>query len=380
MKIFKNSGKIFIILLIFLSVFLFCNIAKANNFTDNFQNTFNIIKNITEPIKNNISSVFNFINNNIIGQIKKEFCHNYFLAISKDEWKKGEFRTNLGKKNCVSSDISKTTTADTDKIIQTILKTNKNLIVQIKKTFTNPSVNNPIPTVYIPNAIISGTDLNINQIIFFTNEERKNNNTNLSNLKENNILKKIAIIRVQDMFVKQYFEHNSPTGDNVSKEAVKNNYEYITIGENIALGNFDGDKKLVQAWMDSPGHRANILNKNYTELGVYAEQGLYKGQKIWIAAQIFSRPVSDCPEPEKVLKDKIAQYRVEADNMLINIKKIDEELKIANTADIQNYNLKITERNTLAEVYNNLVLKIKNLIIEYNRGVESFNSCIEKKL
>ena len=50
--------------------------------------------------------------------------------------------------------------------------------------------------------------------------------------------------------------------------AKKAGYEYISVGENLAMGNFKNDGDLVEAWMNSPGHRANILSFKYKELGV----------------------------------------------------------------------------------------------------------------
>jgi len=334
---------------IFLSMALFCNVANANTFSDG------------------VSSFFSFLNKNIIGQIKKDFCKQYVIAFSSGEWKAGEFRTNLGKNVC--TDYS----ANSEKIDDLNGDTAMSQ-TDIPGTF---SVNNPTPDVYAPYFIGGGTNLNINKIISLTNSERKDNDPELINLKEDNALTNVAVIRVKDMFAHQYFEHNSPAGDNASKEAVKNGYSYITIGENIALGNFDGSAGLVTAWMNSPGHRANILNKNYTEIGVYAEQGNYNGQKVWIAAQIFGKPMAGCAEPEKSLKDNISQYKISADNILSNIKKIESEIKLLNAADAQTYTSKVAERNTLAGLYNNLASEIKTLVTEYNKKVATYNSCIK---
>ena len=352
----KKSIKISVILLVFLLATLFCNVAKAGTLTDGF------------------TGLFSFINKNIIGQIKKDFCKQYILALSSGEWKVGEFRTNLGKNVCTSYSVPSASSSVTQTALQTL---NGNIAVSQIETPGIFSVNNPTPGVYVPNLATAGTNLDTSQIISLTNIERKNNDSNLVNLKENNILKNIAAIRVKDMFTYQYFEHNSPTGDNASKEAVINDYSYITIGENIALGNFDGSKGLVTAWMNSPGHRANILNKNYTEIGVYAMQGVYKGQNVWIATQIFGKPMTGCNEPDKTLKDKIEKYKVSADSILASIKNIDAELKTLDTTNTQAYNSKVAERNTLAGLYNNLASEIKTSVAEYNKEAGVFNSCIK---
>ena len=129
--------------------------------------------------------------------------------------------------------------------------------------------------------------------------------------------------------------------------------------------------------MNSPGHRANILNKNYTEIGVYVMQGVYKGQNVWIATQIFGKPLTGCKEPDKTLKDNIAKYKVSADSIMASINKIDVELKTISTSDTQAYNSKVAERNTLAGLYNNLASEIKISVAEYNKEASIFNSCIK---
>jgi uncharacterized protein YkwD len=353
----KNNRKILIISVVFLFLILFANVAKANTITDG------------------ISGIFNFINNQIIGQIKNDFCKQYILSISNGEWKTGELRTKLGNKVCTSYSVPKTSTG---KINQTTLQ-NLNGGSNLSNTETPKisSANNPTPDVFSLNLTTNGTDLDAGQIFYLTNLERSNNDSNLVNLKLNNILKSIAAIRVKDMFANSYFEHNSPTGDNASKEAVKNGYSYITIGENIALGNFDGSKGVMTSWMNSPGHRANILNKNYTEIGIYATKGVYKGQNVWIAAQIFGKPMQGCNAPDKAIKDKIDKYKVSADSIMTSIKNIDAELKTIGTFDTQSYNSKVAERNTLAGLYNNLASEIKTLVAEYNNAAASYNSCIK---
>jgi uncharacterized protein YkwD len=355
----KNSRKILAISLVFLSVTLFCNVAYAE----------------TVSLSSSFSSFVNFIDNNVLGQIKKDFCSQYIISISNGDWKTGELRTNIGKNVCTSFTVpAGTTTKITPSAVQPI---NGSSVTSKPETPSTSSVNNPNPDVFVPDLTANGTDLNAGQIIYWTNLQRNNNSPSLVSLKENSVLKNIAAIRVQDMFTYQYFEHNSPSGDNASKEAVKNGYSYITIGENIALGNFDGSLGLVTAWMNSPGHRANILNKNYTEIGVYAQKGTYNGQSVWIAAQIFGKPLAGCTGPSQSLKDDISKYKVSADSLLTSIKNIDAELKTLSTNDTQTYNAKVSERNTLAGLYNNLATEIKKSVTDYNSQVTVYNACIK---
>lgn len=337
-----------------------------------FSLSFNVVK--AETLAGSVSSIYNFISKRIVAQIKNDFCKNYILAISNGEWKNGEFRTTLGKNVCTTYSIDNSNGKLTETKIQTI---NGNTALSATQTPSKIIVNNPKPDIFLLGLVNGGTDLDTNEIINQTNIERKNIDSNFVNLKNNNILATIAAIRVKDMFAKQYFEHNSPTGDNATKEAVANGYEYITIGENIALGNFEGSKGLVTAWMNSPAHRENILNKNYTEIGVSAVKGTYEGQTVWIAAQIFGKPLTGCNEPDVNLKNKVSNYKISAESLMKSIDNIDAQLKSGSILDAQTYNLKVAERNTYAGLYNNLATEIKTLVAQYNTQVSTFNSCIQ---
>ena len=222
--------------------------------------------------------------------------------------------------------------------------------------------------------------LSVGGILEWTNRQRKEN-ASLPSLSQNSKLNQIASARIKDMFEKQYFEHKSPSGIGASDIAYDIGYDYILIGENIALGNFNGDEDLVQAWMDSPGHRANILNKRYTEIGIAAEKGLYKGKKVWLAVQIFGKPLSLCSEPDYSIKKSIDEG--ESKTALLDIKakayyfEIEsmEKRKIEN---IDDYNKKVGEYNGVVGEIKLLSGEIKNLVDKYNNQVKVFNACIEK--
>jgi uncharacterized protein YkwD len=73
-----------------------------------------------------------------------------------------------------------------------------------------------------------------------------------------------------------YFSHQSPTYGSPFEMLRKFNVDYRSAGENIAVGQTTA-AQVVNSWMNSPGHRANILNREYTHLGVgYAAGGTYR--------------------------------------------------------------------------------------------------------
>jgi len=233
------------------------------------------------------------------------------------------------------------------------------------------------PLKVINNLISNNSEIKLSKenIINITNQNRKENG-DLSALAENSKLDFSAEKKVQDMFTKQYFEHTSPDGIGVGDLGTQVGYDYIIIGENLALGNFKDDKALVDAWMASPGHRANILNKRYTEIGVAVAKGQYEGKEVWIAVQHFGLPKSACPSIDEGLhqiinfnQDKAKTLSSELSTLRANIDKgtIYEGKTISEQIDI--YNFKISD-------YNELISEIKTKITQYNNQVNAFNSCI----
>lgn len=209
----------------------------------------------------------------------------------------------------------------------------------------------------------------------WTNLQRTGNG--LAPLIENAKLNSAASRKVQDMFNRQYFEHVSPDGKNVGDLVEGYGYAYISVGENLALGNYKNDQELVQAWMDSPGHRANILSTKFTEVGVAVGKGLFEGRQTWLAVQTFARPLSACPQANETLKAQIdwlelqiAELKVKADTLLSEMENYKKN------GNHNEYNRKIEEYNTLVKQINDLVAQIKELIIRYNEQVRVFNSCI----
>jgi uncharacterized protein YkwD len=82
----------------------------------------------------------------------------------------------------------------------------------------------------------------------------------------------------QDMALKNYFEHESLDGREVADRAKSQGYDFQTVGENIAVGQRDV-AEVMQGWMNSPGHRENILRPQFTHLGSGVAIGDFKGQR-----------------------------------------------------------------------------------------------------
>lgn len=218
-------------------------------------------------------------------------------------------------------------------------------------------------------------ELSSKQIISLTNKYRKESGS-LGLLVENDKLNQSATKKIQDMFNNQYFEHESPRGLGVGDLADEANYDYILIGENLAMGNFKDDLSLVNAWIASIGHRENILNKNYTNIGVAVGQGIFNGKKIWMAVQHFGTSSSVCPDIDKVLLGmiNINQNKIMEMEKDLSIRR--EQINANTTYGGSTINEQIDEYNRFVILYNNLINQIKIETESYNSQVKDFNLCL----
>ncbi|TDL92658.1 sporulation protein [Vibrio vulnificus] len=115
------------------------------------------------------------------------------------------------------------------------------------------------------------------EVVKLTNAEREKQG--LAALKIDTELSKVARIKSQDMKDKNYFDHNSPTYGSPFDMMKQFGISYKTAGENIAQGQ-QTPEEVVQAWMNSQGHRENIMNSSFTHIGVgYVESGNYWTQQ-----------------------------------------------------------------------------------------------------
>ncbi|MDQ0169217.1 CAP domain-containing protein [Paenibacillus tundrae] len=108
------------------------------------------------------------------------------------------------------------------------------------------------------------------QVVKLVNAERAK--AGLNALTSDALLDKVAVAKAKDMSDNNYFAHQSPTYGSPFDMMKQFGVTYSYAGENIAQGQ-KTPQEVVTAWMNSEGHRANILNKNFTQIGV----GYYNG-------------------------------------------------------------------------------------------------------
>jgi hypothetical protein len=111
----------------------------------------------------------------------------------------------------------------------------------------------------------------------------------LKPLKTNEALTKAANDKLVDMFEFGYWDHYSPAKRPPWTFILENNYDYHYAGENLAK-DFSSATKLVDAWMDSSPHRANILSDKYDDIGIAVAYGELNGQETMLVVQMFAAP------------------------------------------------------------------------------------------
>jgi len=223
--------------------------------------------------------------------------------------------------------------------------------------------------------VVNRSELTAAGVITQTNNARAT--SGLPPLTRNALLTKAAEAKVEDMFALQYFEHMSPSGTNAAGLAKNAGYSYIIVGENLATGNFEDDADVVAAWMASPGHRANILNSRYTEIGVAVGRGTFEGRSVWMAVQEFGLPASACPAPSELLAGEIDQHKAALDDLIILVNEAKERLDEEKNKRSAEYTRKTNEYNELVDQYNALLAQTKEKVSTYNEQVTRYNDCAD---
>lgn len=137
------------------------------------------------------------------------------------------------------------------------------------------------------------TDLSPSQVISLTNLERTK--AGVRPLQPNELLSLAAQKKADSMIETGVFEHYYESqGELINpwQFILDSGYEYYHAGENLGRGFSEADT-LVEAWIDSPTHKENLLNPDYTEIGVAVVQGPYlEKEETTLVVQLFATPVS----------------------------------------------------------------------------------------
>ncbi len=127
---------------------------------------------------------------------------------------------------------------------------------------------------------------------------------NLPPLEVDRRLEYAAFLKANDMFAKGYWAHRSPSGQLPWYFIEAAGYDYQLAGENLAK-NFSSSSSLVAAWLRSPAHRANILNPDYSQVGVSVVKGKLNGVPTELTVAFFAKPLSH--KTSQLIKDVLAK-------------------------------------------------------------------------
>ena len=146
-------------------------------------------------------------------------------------------------------------------------------------------------------------------IVKSTNEARMANN--LPALSPNTQLDLAASEKLNDMALQEYFAHTSPSGITPWYWIKDSQYKYSVAGENLAIG-FVTAKDTVQAWLNSPSHRANLLNNQYQDIGVAVKSVEINNREGILVVQMFGKPsgqvvvITKIPSPSPLNRPTIS--------------------------------------------------------------------------
>jgi hypothetical protein len=133
------------------------------------------------------------------------------------------------------------------------------------------------------------TDITPDGLFIQTNQERAD--YGLPPLRMDAQLNDSAGMKAANMFALDYWAHVSPTGIQPWYWFTKAGYNYSYAGENLAM-NFDTTSGVMQGWMNSPGHKANILNPHYVDVGFAVENGTLVGQQTTLVVAHYGAPAT----------------------------------------------------------------------------------------
>jgi uncharacterized protein YkwD len=135
-------------------------------------------------------------------------------------------------------------------------------------------------------------------VVQLTNDERSD--LGEVTLRRSATLDEAARMKAQHMAKNEYFSHYAPDGTSPWYWFDTAGYTYAHAGENLAIHFTDSDE-VVDAWMDSPTHRANIVSGLYTEIGVGTAKGTFDGYETVYVVQLFGAPATPQPAPKVVV-------------------------------------------------------------------------------
>lgn len=136
-----------------------------------------------------------------------------------------------------------------------------------------------------PGVLGYASQIDVGKLVEFTNNNRAKSGAGKVTL--NPQLNAAAAAKVDDMFKENYWAHVSPKGTEPWFFISSAGYKYQHAGENLAR-DFSNSKDVVNAWMASPSHKKNLLDKRYKDMGLAVKDGYINGVETTIVVQLFA--------------------------------------------------------------------------------------------
>lgn len=153
------------------------------------------------------------------------------------------------------------------------------------------------------------TDITVEKLLDLTNDERVKNG--LPILTYDDKLAKAAENKARDMLSVNYWAHYSPSGKTPWEFMLAQDYKYEYAGENLAKDfMYSGD--VVNAWMNSPSHRENLLKSEYSQVGFGVVNGVLDGEELTLVVQMFGKPLASPIPPPTTENIQGASEKVQA--------------------------------------------------------------------
>ena len=156
-------------------------------------------------------------------------------------------------------------------------------------------------TLVSPSVLGYAANITPERVIELTNQKRAE--LGLAPLTTNPLLNEVAQRKAADMFAFNYWAHTSPSGRDPWSFFKEVGYKYIYAGENLAR-DFMNSEGVVEAWMNSPTHKDNIVNPNYKEIGVAVVNGTLNGVETTLVVQVFGTPPPVAVAQRKTVPEK----------------------------------------------------------------------------
>ncbi len=139
---------------------------------------------------------------------------------------------------------------------------------------------------HAPAVLGVAANISVDDLLRITNQDRQANG--LPPLRLDGELMQAAAGKAQDMFVNNYWAHISPSGTTPWDFIKGAGYNYLYAGENLARG-YDTADSVVNAWMNSPSHRENMLSPNYQDVGFAIKTGTLTGDETVLVVEEFGK-------------------------------------------------------------------------------------------